>query len=197
VFVQSALETCLKNKYSGIDLDWEHPQNGKEEADYAKLLHELHVAFKPHALQLSLTMAAWQSIPIEAFASVDFVQVMAYDHDGRHSTLEGAIKDLDEIASKGVPKSSTILGIPLYGRSLTDRNVSLTYQQIMESNQLDSGDDEAGGMYFNGLSTILKKCEYAEDAGLAGVMFWEIAQDAPGDASVLKQVRRLMESIRK
>jgi len=183
--VKSVLETCFKLGLNGVDLDWEHPKSKKEETNYGLLLKDLAEAFKPHSLQLSITMAAWQSIPTEAFASTDFVQVMAYDHEGRHSTFEGAIQDLERVAALGVPKSKIILGIPLYGRSIKDRQDSKTYQEIVSLHSVKPEIDEVDGYYFNGLKTIQKKCDHAANSGLAGIMFWELAQDATGDASVL------------
>ena len=187
--VKSILETCLKMGLDGIDLDWEHPKSKNEETNYGLLLKDLSEAFKPHSLQLSITIAAWQSIPKEAIASTDFVQVMAYDHDGRHSTLEEAIQDLERVAALGVPKSKTILGIPLYGRSIKNRDDSKTYQEIVSLYSVKPEIDEVGGYYFNGLKTIQKKCDHAANSGLAGVMFWEVAQDAKGEASVLTNLR--------
>ncbi len=82
-FVTSAIRVCLDERLDGIDLDWEHPKNAAEQEGYGILLAELHAGFQPHGLELSVTIAAWQKLPGKAFSAVDWVHVMAYDHDGR------------------------------------------------------------------------------------------------------------------
>ena len=45
-------------------------------------------------------------------------------------------------------------------------------------------------MYFNGPETIAKKTRYAIEAGLGGVMIWELGQDAEGEASLLQAITK-------
>jgi GH18 family chitinase len=47
---------------------------------------------------------------------------------------------------------------------------------------------------FNGPELIRRKTEFALEAGLAGVMFWERGQDAAGDGSLLKVIRSTVAS---
>lgn len=184
-FVQSALQLCVEKKLDGIDLDWEHPKDVTEQKSYAQLLSDLNRTFKPRALSVSVTMAAWQALPREAFATVDRIQVMAYDHPGRHSTFEGAQADIKKLIDAGAPVNKLILGLPLYGRSFADNSRTLTYQQIAQRYQPAADVDEVDGIYFNGRSTIQRKVKYAQSAGLAGVMVWEIGQDASGEHSIV------------
>ncbi len=60
-FVRSAVAICAEHRLDGIDLDWEHPKDEKEQQGYAKILQELRTAFQPQGLSLSISMAAWQS----------------------------------------------------------------------------------------------------------------------------------------
>ena len=46
--------------------------------------------------------------------------------------------------------------------------------------------DEAGGFYYNGPATIQAKTRFAQDAGLGGMMIWELAHDARGDDALLQ-----------
>jgi chitinase len=187
-FVQEATRFCLEQRFDGIDLDWEHPANLAEQQGYARLISELKAAFREHALTVSVTMAAWQELPAEAFQVVDAIQVMAYDHDGQHSTLEGARRDLQKLVDRGAPPEKLLLGLPFYGRGIADRQQVLTYAEIVQKHQPKPEVDEVAGLYFNGPRTIEKKLELARELKLAGVMVWEVGQDAPGNASLLKWI---------
>jgi hypothetical protein len=89
-FASSAVKVCLDERLDGIDIDWEHPKDDKEQAAYAALLEACREGFQPHGLMLSVTMAAWQKLPREAFDLVAAVHVMSYDNEGRHSTFDAA-----------------------------------------------------------------------------------------------------------
>jgi hypothetical protein len=45
-----------------------------------------------------------------------------------------------------------------------------------------------------GRDHVRRKTEFALKAGLAGVMFWELGQDAAGDGSLLKVIRSTVAS---
>jgi len=184
-FAESAVRICLERRLDGVDLDWEHPKNAAEEQGYGKLLAELHAAFEPHGLLLSATIAGWQNLTEEAVAAVDAVQLMSYDHNGRHSTLEDAAKDVQKLLDRGVPASKIVLGVPFYGRGITDRDKAVTWRQIVEKEKPGANVDEVNGVYFNGPETIRKKTRLAIEKGLQGMMVWELGQDAPGQDSLL------------
>ena len=190
-FVRSAVAICAEQRLDGIDLDWEHPKDEKEQQGYANMLLELRTAFQPRGLSLSITMAAWQSVPKEAFDAVDWIQVMAYDHQGKHSTMEGAKADIDRLRAAGASDSKLTLGLPFYGRKLGAPDQVKTYREISKSN-VSADVDEWEGYYFNGPRTIRDKVSYARKAGLAGVMVWELGQDAKGDGSLLKEIQKAL-----
>jgi len=121
-FANAAVRVCLDQRLDGIDLDWEHPQSAAEEQSYAKLLAELKKSFEPHGLLLSVTIASWQNLPRNAFDLVDCINLMAYDHPGRHSTLEGAQADVKKLLDAGAPAGKITLGLPFYGRDITKPN---------------------------------------------------------------------------
>lgn len=186
-FVAAVVDFCLARRIDGVDIDWEHPEGTQQEQGYASLLSDLRKAFEPHGLLLSVTMAAWQKLTPEAIGAVNFVQVMAYDHDQRHSTFDSAKKDVGQLLDMKIPTEKIILGLPFYGRNLTTRD-ALTYREIHEKFGPKSDQDEIQGVYFNGPETIQRKTKYAVRSRLAGVMIWELGQDAAGDASLLKVI---------
>jgi chitinase len=176
-FVNAMVKVCLDERLDGIDLDWEHPKDEAEQAAYANLLTDLHKAFEQHGLMLSVTIAARQKLPSTAFDAVNWVNLMAYDHPGRHSTFGSAQSDVKKLIDAGVPARKITLGLPFYGRDTKNSNRVLTYREIVAKNR-----------HFNGPDTISLKTKYALDNGLAGVMVWELGQDAAGDQSLLKVI---------
>ncbi|MFO0979587.1 MAG: glycoside hydrolase family 18 protein [Planctomycetaceae bacterium] len=185
-FIESVKTTCLEKRFDGIDIDWEHPSNEAEQQAYGQLLIELVEALHPLGLQVSVTMAAWQTIPANGLKSVDAVNIMSYDHDGRHSTFEAAEADIKKVIAQGATASQIHLGVPFYGRSLTDRNKAVTWAELAE--RATPGSDEYDGIYFNGPETMRAKTRMALEKGLGGIMIWELGQDAPGKQSLLSVI---------
>lgn len=188
-FVRALTQFCLANGLDGADFDWEHPSDANQERSYGVLLTETRAAFKPHGLRLFLTVAAWQNLPAEAFQAADRIQVMAYDHDGKHSTYEGALADVKMLLDKGAPKNKLVLGVPSYGRKIADANRDMTYADIVARYHPAPDVDEVDGIYFNNIRTIRRKARYARDNGLGGVMFWELGQDSADKTSLVLAIR--------
>lgn len=186
-FVTSVVEFCLAQRLDGVDLDWEHPTEPQQEQNYALLLKDLQKSFETHGLLLSVTIAAWQKLTPEAIAAVHYVQVMAYDHDQRHSTFEAAKADVELLLGMKVPAEKIILGLPFYGRNLRTRE-AMTYREIHEKFRPQWDQDEIGEVYFNGPETIRRKTRHAVQSGLGGVMVWELGQDATDDSSLLNVI---------
>ncbi|MBS0262959.1 MAG: hypothetical protein JSS02_13525 [Planctomycetes bacterium] len=196
-FAQAALQICRDQGLDGVDLDWEHPRNATEQDQYGLLLAELRTTFRPYELQLSVTLAGWQTLPTDAFAAVDRVQVMAYDHEGQHATLEAARRDFESVRKAGVPAQKIVLGVPFYGRDTQNRNQTLAYRDIVSQWNPRPTVDEIGTLYFNGHATIRRKTEFALGANAGGIMIWEIGQDAPGDQSLLRVIRDTVRNSRR
>lgn len=193
-FATEAVRVCLERRLDGIDLDWEHPKDAGEQEHYADLLITLREVFRPHGLMLSVTMAAWQGVPEKGFAAVDWVNIMSYDNPGRHSTEEQAKKDVAMVIDKGASPGQITLGLPFYGRDVTKPDRVLTYQEIVAKYHPANTVNEVDNLFFNGPDLIRRKCRMARDGGLAGVMVWEIGQDAPGKQSLLKVITTTVNS---
>lgn len=192
-FVQTIVQYCLNQRLDGVDIDWEHPKNAIEEEAYGKLLSDLRTAFDPLGLQLSMTVAAWQKPLPAAISAVDTVQIMAYDHDNRHSTFEGCQEDVQTVIDAGVSRRKIVLGMPFYGRDVKTRE-AMTYGDIVNAHHPEPESDHVGNLYFNGPETIRRKTEFALKSKLGGVMVWELGQDAAGDQSLLKVIRDVTDS---
>ncbi len=188
-FVGECVTLCLEKGFDGIDLDWEHPRNDTENRGYAQLLVDLKRAFVPRKLRLSAALAGWQNPGEEAYKAVDFLHLMAYDHDGpRHSTLEHAQGDTEAFLERGVPASKIRLGIPFYGRSMRKPSTEASYQELCRRYRPRAADNEAGGFFFNGPDLVSQKTRFAREKKLSGVMIWDLGQDAEGESSLLQMI---------
>ena len=194
-FIQDALQLCLRRRIDGIDLDWEHPKTPEQIQNYGQLIMELQRAFAERGLLVSATIAAWQDLPRDAIASLDALQIMAYDHPKRHSTREDAMRDIEAVLKKGATERQVVLGLPFYARHIERNQETMTYENILEKFHPPESTDEVEGFYFNGKKTILQKLDDAHRLKLGGVMVWEIGQDATGESSLLRAIRsRLLGS---
>ncbi|HNT73544.1 MAG TPA: glycosyl hydrolase family 18 protein [Anaerolineae bacterium] len=185
---QTLTAYCLENGLDGVDFDWEFPEGAAEVAGYGTLLAEVHAAFAPHDLRVSVALASWQDLGKELYAVVDRIHVMAYDHDGRHSMYEQAVEDVQTFLKRGAPPEKLLLGVPFYGRDVRNFSIEQTYAEIVNAHHPAPDVDEAGGIYFNGIATIQQKTRYAQEQGLGGVMIWELGQDTTDDTSLLQAI---------
>jgi len=188
-FASQLTAACLERRLDGVDLDWEHPRDATEAEHYGLLLQQLQTEFQPHGLVLSITLAAWQPLTAAAVEAVDYVQVMAYDHPGKHSTFEGVKDDIARVLKSGAERRKVVLGLPFYGRDIKQPDTVRTWRQIVERDPQIAG-DEQDGLFLNGPETIRRKTEWALSERLGGVMVWELGQDAPGDRSLLHHIHR-------
>ncbi len=185
---------CQKHRFAGVDVDWEHPHSAAEQANHGKLMAEIHQAFAPHKLELSMAVAGWQEWTPEAIKAVNRIHLMAYDARGKHSTLEFAGKDLDRLIKRGVPPDKICLGVPFYGRKISNGERSMTYGEIVSRYHPAPDVDEVDGFYFNGPRTIELKTKLALERKLAGVMIWELGQDAVGPTQLLPLIRKIVDA---
>ncbi|MFO1062611.1 MAG: glycoside hydrolase family 18 protein [Pirellulales bacterium] len=188
-FAQACVQTCLEKRLDGIDIDWEHPQGADQTRHYGLLLETLNKQLKSHGLTLSVTVAAWQQLDPLVLRSVDWIHVMAYDHPKKHSTLENARADVETLIKAGADRNRITLGVPFYGRKVDQPDQVRTYRDLLNhAGKTVVEGDEYDGYYFNGPATIRRKTDYAKSTGLAGVMIWELGQDAQGSDSLLEVI---------
>ena len=186
-FVRNLTTYVRAHKLQGADVDWEHPKGAAQIANYQKLLIELKRAFAPHRLWLTVAAPGWgDHIQPTTFPFIDRLHVMAYDQGTPHAPFDGAVKELRHWESRHAPKVKLVLGLPFYGRNAQD--ATATYAEIIQKYEPKSGADIAGGFHFNGPATIQRKTAFAIQQGYAGVMIWELGQDAAGKSSLLNAV---------
>ena len=211
-FAMGLAKFVRRGKLDGADLDWEAPTTKAQAVDYAECLKATRAAFdhqvKGHDTALTLSVALHPQhaeLLAPAFEHVHRVHLMAYDEPGPmgHSTLEGAQAAVARALAAGCPREKLLLGVPFYGRSVQRPHLAEAYYDLLRTRRRDGGgaesagtsgdddDDDAGagdrvGEYaFNGKATLRKKVALAISEGLAGIMVWEIGQDAQGDEAAL------------
>lgn len=183
-FIQSITQLVKDRQLQGIDLDWEHPQTTDEQIAYGTLLQELRDKLAPQQTVITVTIAAWQQLPKSAIDAVDYVQLMAYDHDQEHSTPDKAQAEVESLINRGIPHQKIVLGLPFYGRHIRTRE-AFTYQQIQRKYASLPSVDLVDDIYFNGPHTIREKVKFTLNRQLAGIMIWELGQDTSGQNSLL------------
>jgi GH18 family chitinase len=185
-FTKNVCDYCRAHEFAGVDLDWEFPKDEAEQADFAELLAELQAGLKEDGRELSIAIAPWQRLPQGAWAHVDRVHLMSYDHAGRHATYAQAEKDMERVLALGIPREKLLLGLPCYARHTSDKERTLTWLEIVGRYDPPATSDEVAGFYYNGPATIANKTKLAQSRRLSGVFFWELGQDTDGARSLVR-----------
>lgn len=187
-FAARLTQFLVSEGFDGADFDWEYPGPGARDA-YASLLQEIRAQFGPRGLKLSVAVSPWKPLPVAAYTAVDRVHGMLYDDVGRHSTLEKTLDHVETMVDQGVDPSKLLLGVPFYGRGYTRSgpkwSTAVSYKTLSERYRLAPNQDTVSGFYFNGADTVRRKVQYAKQAGLSGVMIWEVGQDSNDENSLL------------
>lgn len=198
---QSLVEFAVRYNLDGIDLDWEYPRanHGSDvtfEVFTKELAAELHSWHKYLSIAVTAGLYAGpvkDGITKGTLDAVDFVNLMAYDGKGvdplnpnHHATFNMANRVLDAWIDKGLSAKKAILGLPVYGKNVS--NGSMSYATLLSNGASPEADVFAvAGVdyYYNGTKTIREKTVLAQQKG-NGVMFWEYGQDSKDQNSLLK-----------
>jgi chitinase len=187
-FVANLVELCDAYGLDGIDIDWEYPNAASAES-YAVMMRELGEAMHKSGRLLSTAVVAMGDyngahIRPEVFASLDYLNIMAYDWNWdkpkeSHSTLGMADSALAYWSKRGCPAGKLVLGLPFYGRM-----PETPYRDLAGRGKNAHNLDQAGSVFYNGIPTIKAKTRLAmQKAG--GVMIWEVTQDTRDSTSLL------------
>lgn len=194
--VAETARLCAERGLDGVDLDWEHPKGAAQLEAYGLLVDELKAALATRKGEVTVTLAGAAQLPPDGGRRADRVQLMAYDLPGRHAATEATLARAQALLAAGVPADRLVLGVPFYGRGVTDRDRTLPYREILARHRPKPSQDDADGLHFNGPVTMARKAAWVRQRGLAGVMAWELTQDAEGEASLLRTLRDELDRAR-
>jgi GH18 family chitinase len=198
-FVATLARYVAAHGLDGLDLDLEGPAIT---GDYGAFVRALAQALRPRGRLLTAALSqgyGGDRVPASAFASLDWVNIMAYDatgdwspqSPGQHSSLEFAQGSAAYWLARGLPRSKAVLGVPFYGYGFgaAFRARDYPYAEIVAAHPGAEHADQVGNtIWYNGMPTIRAKTEYVRAEGLAGVMIWSLDSDAPGGRSLLSVI---------
>ncbi|MEQ9437798.1 MAG: glycosyl hydrolase family 18 protein [Cyclobacteriaceae bacterium] len=203
-FIEKILAYVEKHNLDGVDVDIEGNLMPTIGDSYTPFVLDLRKAL--HAKGKGITAALpgpWlhPGMAQEALEAYDFINIMAYDDTGPwnpdkpgpHSPYSFAERSVDFwLNEKKIPPHRLVLGMPFYGYDF-DKIGAKHYRQIVMDNPADAYRDELGQLYYNGIPTIVKKTQLAIEK-VNGVMFWELAQDASNELSLLRAVNQIIDA---
>ncbi len=183
IFVENVIDYLVEHNFDGLDIDWEYPNNSTQWANFTKLITEFKTALYNHGLSLSIAVGSYRLPPIELCDQVDYINIMAYDFAGAHSTFAQMTGDINIYHNNlRQPKHKLVVGLPMYTnetRSNRDWNQQKGYSTVVAWNpDLQPQENyiispETGEQhYFNGADLIQAKTQYLIQEGLGGSMFW-------------------------
>jgi GH18 family chitinase len=190
-----ALEKLMRDyEFDGIDYNWEYPRHHGEWRAWGTLMEETKLLLEGRAI-VTFTMYLdpnhYDVITRYGLLSkAHYVHCMAYDQPRQHSTFAFFKSGIRLGREKKFNLPQLTMGLPFYSRDVHNGHPK-TYAELQE--HLDNEvDDQHGPDYFNSRATIAKKVKAAKEAGLGGVMIWELGQDV----QPLDDSRSLMTALR-
>jgi GH18 family chitinase len=195
-FVQGLVDFVAAHNLDGADIDWEYPDAGASSDNFLALMQALRAALPPDKLLTAAVVALGENgagVPVESFALMDFVNLMAYDGDGPlHSSLAYAEDSLAYWQARGLPPAKTVLGVPFYARP-----VEVPYRKLVEDDPAAAETDEfdylGNTVNYNGLATMRRKTALAMERA-SGVMIWSLDQDSFDDTSLLNAIHETIRA---
>lgn len=185
-----------------IDLEWQVLTSVDRAGDYVPFARDLSQALHKQGKVLSCATASEEGgmAPQASLPYFDYIGIMSYDAIGpgwgqagdEQSSLADANRNIATWQARGARKDQIILGVPFYGYGFGKMPSRLDYRDILKTYgrsvaQVDViGKRCAGCSYltYNGRTTIQAKAALARQSA-AGVMIWDITEDAPAPDSLL------------
>jgi chitinase len=207
-FAHQVKDFCLAKGFDGFDVDWEGLSTSQEGLAHESLMKTLKDTLHEAGLGLIVTVqqgGVASFFTLNGIDQADLVQIMSYDQTGtwsgspmgQHSSYTFAADGISYWNNKGIPKSKLVVGVPFYGyrfasmpcpcSAVTYNSISSAYPELADDvDYLTTG--LYNKTYFNGYQTIMDKTSLANDQGTAGIMIWELSQDATGSKSLLTRM---------
>ena len=178
----------------GVDIDIE-VTDGNIWSNYEAFVSELSTKLKARNKLLTMAVSSWFTGPItnKTYTYFDFINLMTYDNafgDGDVAPWSQIYNQTSHYNGKGVSNDRMTIGVPFYGYG--SGSTSYTYKEILAMNSANSTRDYYNGIYYNGATTIAEKAKYSKN--YAGIMIWELGQDASGSNSLLGVIKKELQN---
>jgi chitinase len=177
----------LAHKLDGVDLDIEDPSNMG--APFLTFTNAITAAFHPDGKLVTAAVAKYlqASMPEAALRQFDLVNIMNY------SSYSAAVSTLEFYATQEkIPPSRLVLGVPFFGATDDDReesykNILAAYPNAWKVDLVGGGTlDDGLAFHYIGESTMAQETQLGKKYG--GIMFWDLANDAPAPHSLLNVI---------
>lgn len=190
------IDVLEKYGFDGVHFDYEYPLSLKAWHYYNKFLVSLDKALGEN-YTLGVAGNAWNiKFSNAAIEAIDTFELMTYDYideQGRHSTYEDTLEQLQQFGLKGMPVEKVNVGIPFYSRP-TDMSAywygyNSCYDKMTEDGWYHC--DETGkDFWFNTTGVVAQKTDYCIRNGFGGVMIWHYNCDLPSthEGSLLRAI---------
>lgn len=186
--VVASLRTFVSaHNFDGVDSDIEDPSNMG--APYLTFTTALTSTFHPDGKIVTAAVAKYiqGSMPDAALRQFDLLNVMSY------SSLSAAVNVLDFYTNQEkIPPSKLVLGVPFFGSSEDDheesyKNILAAYPNAWKVDMAGGGPlDDGLAFHYVGESTMAQETLLGKKYG--GIMFWDLAGDAPAPHSLLNVI---------
>ncbi|MBI3883133.1 MAG: cellulase family glycosylhydrolase [Sphingobacteriales bacterium] len=198
-FITKIVNYVAAHNLDGIDIDLEGPAIN---SDYEGFIRDLSIALHANGKLISAALSqgyGGANVTTATYQYFDFINIMAYDATGpwdpntpgQHSSMTYAQSNLAYFASRGMPKSGIVLGVPFYGYGFGNAysNVSYAYKDIVAAYTGAENVDQIGStIWYYGIPTVKAKTNYVIDQSYGGIMIWSLDNDATGVKSLLSAI---------
>jgi chitinase len=189
-FVNNVVNLVNQYGLDGVDIDWEYPDPGTSGSNYTLLMQQLGSAMHSRGKLLTAAVVSEGStaygVEPAVFGYVDWLNIMAYDGGSPHANYDWAINAVNFWKSRGLPAGKAVLGVPFYSRPTYYTYASLVAMDPANANR-DCTTVSGVEQCYNGVPTIKRKTQWAM-SNAAGIMNWELSQDATGSASLVTAI---------
>lgn len=196
VLEDNIIAVLEKYDFDGVHFDYEYPISLKAWYYYNKFLVSLDRALGDD-YTLGVAGNAWNiKFTNSAIGAIDSFELMAYDYNdeqGRHSTYEDTLEQIQQLSLMGMPSYKVNIGIPFYSRP-TDLSTYWygydgCYDKLTEDGWYHC-DEIDKDFWFNTPDVVAAKTDYSIRNGFGGVMIWHYNSDIPSsnEASLLRAI---------
>ena len=206
-FVHLLINYVHQHDLDGIDVDLEWEMVNEY---YSPFVLNLADSLKSYGKQISAALPGtfrYADLSQEALDAYDFINLMVYDKTGPwrpndpgpHSPRSFASESITYWRNQGLADSKMTLGVPFYGYDFTNQSnvTAFTFGSLISDNKHLAYTDQEGEKYYNGIPTIQYKTMLTMNEELAGVMIWELGQDAfgsIGEFSLLSAIDQVIQT---